>query len=341
MRKSILAWVLVLCMLLGGASVAQATQTTDFDALKPIMDLVASAAISANDTPEAVGGEDSTLTPVFVAQFFNNGLTADASLAITEDMLGDTAKQAAVLSHIFAAQLPPLEAIVKANPINGYIGFQPVTINAGSSEDVQIIGELYWAEKAMAQLSDEQFREVQWLDRAVFSFRADANALNGYRLTGFSVGSELMMEEALQGYFEQILVEYVNTSLGFEMQYPSVFTDDLLVEDGDGVSATLPDGSVTFFAKRVDNASQANLSDYVGVIANGLSGSKSSVNDTFNYATVAYDTEEGYSVFDIYIVTDKYIYQAELSYRKDLAATYQMYTSYLENSFLVYEVSVG
>ena len=125
------------------------------------------------------------------------------------------------------------------------------------------------------------------------------------------------------------------------MQYPSVFTDDMLVEDGDGVSAKLEDGSVSFFAKRVENASQANLNDYVGVIANGLTGSKSNINDTFNYGTVTYDTEEGFTVFDVYIVTDKYIYQAELSYRKDLAPTYQMFTAYLENSFLVYEVSVG
>ena len=46
-------------------------------------------------------------------------------------------------------------------------------------------------------------------------------------------------------------------------------------------------------------------------------------------------------MFDVYILTDKYIFQAELSYKKELAAIYQMYTTYLENSFSVDEVSVG
>ena len=46
-------------------------------------------------------------------------------------------------------------------------------------------------------------------------------------------------------------------------------------------------------------------------------------------------------MFDVYILTDKYIYQAELSYRKELMGEYSMYNAYLENSFVVDEVSVG
>lgn len=335
------AWLLTLCLCAGCVSVAGATQPSDFDALKPLMDLVASAAISAGDQPEVVGNADTTLTNTFISTFFNIGLTADASLGITEDILASTDKQAAYLSKVFAAQQPALEVIAKTEPINGYIGFQPVTVNAGSADDVQIIGELYWGTKPMSQMSDADYQEIKWLDRAVYSFRTDANGMNGYMLTGFSVGSELNMEEAIQNYTDSILVEYINTSLGFSILYPSIFTDDLLVEDESGVSAALPDGSVSFFVKRAENASQTNLKDYISVIANGISDAKSVINDTFNYATVTYNTEEGYTVFNIYIVTDKYVYQAELSYKKELASTYQMYTSYFENSFAVDEVSVG
>lgn len=355
--RRMIAWVLTLCLLTGCVTLASASDTqapeaaptaaqstaqlSDFDALKPIMDLVGSAAENAGDQPEVIGNEETTLTAAFISAFFNNGLTADATLGITADMLANTDQQAACLSKIFAAKLPTLETIAQTTPINGYIGFQPVTVNAGSDSDVQIIGELYWGAKAMSQMSDADYRDIQWLDRAVYSFRADSNATYGYLLTGFSVGSELDMEDAMQDYTDSILVEYINSALGFSVLYPSVFTDDMLMEDGEGVSASLPDNSLRFFVKRIENAENINLADYVDEISKGIANAKSNLNTTFSYATVAYETEGGYSVFDVYIVTEKYIYEAELSYKKELASKYQMYTSYLENSFSVDEVSVG
>ena len=341
--RSWIALALTLCLLLGSIGTASAAQTevSDYGALAPLMDLVACAAISAADEPESVGNEETTVTPAFIASFFNCGLSADASLGFTADMLTNTDLQAAVLGKIFAAKLPTLEAIAQTTPISGYIGFQPVMVIPGDTDEVQIAGELYWAEKPMSAMADADFLNIRWIDRAVYGFRPDANALNGYRLTGFSVGSELSMEEAMQTYTESILVEYINTTLGFTVLYPSVFTDDMLTEDGDGVFAKLPDDSLSFFVKRTENSTAANLADYTDVIAKGIPGAKATLNETFSYATVAYDTQEGNAVFDMYIITDKYIYQAELSFRKELSSTYQMYTAYLENSFAVDELSVG
>ena len=338
-----IAWVTALCMLTGGFAFAGAAQAevSGFDALMPFMDLVASAALTAADEPEVIGNEETTLSAAFISAFFNNGLTADASLGVTTDMLTDTAQQSAFLGKYFSAQLPTLETIAQTQPINGYIGFQPVTVNTGDDSDVQLVGELYWADKPMREMSEADYRNIQWQDRAVYSFRQDGTAANGYRLTGFSVGSELNMDEAMQTYTESILVEYINTSLGFSVLYPSVFTDDMLVEDDDGVSAALPDGSVSFFVKRADNATNANLADYIGVIADGIEGAQATLQETFSSATLTYDTEDGNTVFDVYIVTDKYIYLAELSYKQELASTYSMYTAYLENSFAVDAVSVG
>lgn len=341
--RRLIAWMTVLCLVTGcvGFAGAEQTEATGFDALMPFMDLVASAAESAGDEPEVIGNEETTLSSAFISAFFNIGLTSDTSLGITSDLFTDTAKQAEYLGKTFAAQQPALETVVQTLPINGYIGFQPVTVNTVDDSNVQIIGELYWGAKPMSQMADADYRDIQWLDRAVYSFREDANAMNGYLLTGFSVGSELNMEEAMQNYTETILVEYINTSLGFSLLYPSVFTDDMLVESEDGVSASLPDGSVNFSVHRTDNTANANLSDYIGVIAGGIANSKYTLFEEFSAATVTYDTDEGFTVFDAYIVTDKYIYQAELSYREDLASKYSMYTAYLENSFSVDSVSVG
>ncbi|HNX61278.1 MAG TPA: hypothetical protein PKN45_01455 [Candidatus Limiplasma sp.] len=343
--RRMLAWVMTFCLLVGCVSAAGATQAaakvSDFDALVPFMDLVGSAAENTGDEPEVIGNEETTLSTAFLAAFFNIGLTSDASLGITENMLSDTDKQTVYLGKYFSAQLPALEKIAKTEPINGYIGFQPVTVNTAEDGQVQLIGELYWGSKPMRQMQPADYQDIQWLDRAIYTFQPDSTAQNGYRLTGFSVGSELNMEDAMQTYTDSILVEYVNTNLGFSILYPSVFTDEMLVEDDNGVSASLPDGSVSFFVRRTDNASNANLTDYINVIANGIPGAKSNIQTEFSSGTVAYSTDEGKTVFDVYIVTDKYIYQAELSYKQELASTYSMYTSYLDNSFAVDEVSVG
>ena len=281
------------------------------------------------------------LTVSFTDAFFKVGQTYGAEVGVTADMINDTNAQAELLSKIFAAQLPQLEPVVMTDDINGFIGFHPVTVNRGAdSATVQIIGEIYLADKPMREMSEADYSNIQWLERAVFTFQSDSTALNGFRLMGYSVGTDLSLEDAMQGYFDQIAVEY-ESHLGFTLLYPAVFTDDLLVESDDGVSAELPDGSASFSAKRIDNTNGANLTDYVGIIANGITGSTSTINEESQYGTVAYTTEDGYYVFEVYIVTDRYIYQAELRFLSSLMSQYSMYTSYLENSFVANELYQG
>ena len=235
---------------------------------------------------------------------------------------------------------PDLQTITLAET-DGYIGFQPVLVNSGADgQSVQIIGEIYLAEKPMRQMTDADYTAINWIERAVFTFQNDASALNGFRLTGYSVGTDLSIEDAMQGYFEEIAVEY-DSKLGFTVLYPSVFGDELLIEDENGVSAQLADGSASFFAKRADNANGASLADYVTIVANGITGSVANVYEDMQYGTVAYTTEDGYAVFEVYIVTGSYIYQAQLSYLTSLMSEFGMYNAYLENSFVVNELSQG
>ncbi|MEA5016276.1 MAG: hypothetical protein VB099_17115 [Candidatus Limiplasma sp.] len=340
-----LAFLMAGCLLLGGlpGALAQSPSPSDFEAVQPVMDLVACAVISQQaDMPEAVPGSEGSLSQGLAATLMGLWQQADPSLGLTQEVAADPQKQAEFLGKVFAAQLPALEAVTQPKEINGYIGFRPVTVNsAAEAGGIQLVGEIYWAPKALGQLTDEEYTQVQWLERGIFTLQSDNTALNGFRIAGFSVGTELNMELAVQDYFDSILVEYVNTSLGFSLQYPSVFTDELLEEDEAGVSAQLPDGTASFFAKRVENVNQSNLKDYVDVIANGITGSQALVNEDFRYASVTYTTDEGFTVFDVYIVTDKYIYQAELSYRSELGKEFSMYNAYLENTFMVNEVSVG
>ncbi len=356
-----LTWMTIFCLALGGAvgamaesevsdgpivpapSDAPALSKADFEALDPLMDLVACTVISSNaDDPEAIPDGEGTLSAGFVNALFGLWQKADPSLGLTQDVVSSPDQMSAFLAKTFAAKAPTPVAVKEATELKGFIGFHPVTVNtATDANGIQIMGEIYQSDKPLKQLTDLEYKQVHWLDRGIFTFQSDSKAMGGFLLTGFSVGTELKMELALQNYFEDILVEYVNTGLGFRVQYPSLFLDESLREDEAGVSAELSDGSASFFAKRADNVNQANLKDYVETIANGITGSTAQVNDELRYGTVTYTTDDGFTVFDTYVVTDKYIYQAELSYQTSLSKEFSMYTTYLENTFMVDEVSMG
>ena len=335
--KKLLSMLLTLCLTLSLCTAGYA-QTADFEALMPLMDLVSAAALNSPNAPESVPGADGTLSNTFVDAFIKIGQNHGAQLGVTADMLANPAAQAELLGKLFAAQLPELQAVAMEE-IAGYTGFHPVTVSSTDASGIQIIGEIYLADKPMNHLSEAEYTSIQWLDRAVFTFQSDASAQNGFRLTGFSVGTDLTFEEALQGYFEEICVEY-ESKLGFSLLYPAVFGDELLTEDENGVNAQLADGSAGFFARRMDNTQGATLADYVSAAANSLPGSRASVHEDMQYATLAY-TADGYAVFEVYIVTHDYIYQAQLKYLVSRMSEFSMYNAYLENSFGATELSQG
>jgi len=338
--QKILSVLMSLCLLFGLCAGANA-QTADFEALLPLMDLVATASWHSPNAPERVPGADGELSLSFIDAFFALGQKYGAEVGVTEGMLADTAAQADLLGKLFAAKVPELQTVEATAETEGYVGFQPVLVNSGADgQSVQIIGELYMAEKPMREMNEADYTAINWIERAVFTFQSDAAAMNGFRLTGYSVGTDLSIEEAMQGYFEEIAVEY-ESQLGFTVLYPSVFGDELLVEDENGVSAKLADNSASFFAKRFDNANGSSLADYVTVVANGITGSVSNVYEDMQYGTVAYTTQDGYAVFEVYIVTSAYIYQAQLSYLTTMMNEFSMYNAYLENSFVVNELSQG
>lgn len=341
--KRTLAFVAALCLTVSMAAVgvAEEINVSDYQAMLPVLDLVASASICASDFPAVISDGESTLDPTFITFFFTNGLLADPSLNITQEMLTNVTQQEQLLKSIFSAKLPALDVITPPETTDEYIGFLPIYAKSAGDDDTYLIGEVYRGTKPITQMSAEDYKSLSWEDRAIFTLKPDATALGGYRVDGFSVGSELLMEAQLQDYTNTILVEYINSKLGFSLLYPSLFKDENFKEDATGVSATTPDGSASFSAKRQDNTAGIGLGDYAMLMAEAQTDARLNVNEVFNYATVAYETADGKSVFSIYIVTEKYVYSAELMYPTDQSILYNMYTMYLENSFVADEVSVG
>jgi len=340
--QKLISFLMILCLTLGicTGSLAQSA-TADFEALIPLMDLVSTASWHSPNAPEKIPGAEGELSLSFIESFITLGQTCCPEVGVTEAMMTDTAAQAELLGKLFAAQLPELQPAIGAVAADAYIGFQPVLVNNGADgQSVQIIGEIYLADKPLRSMTEADYPAIDWIERAVFTFQSDAAAMNGFRLTGYSVGTDLSIEDAMQGYFDEIAVEY-ESSLGFTILYPSVFSDEILVESETGVSAEMPDGSASFFAKRFDNDNGATLADHVSVVANSFANSVSNVYEDMQYGTVAYTTEDGYTVFEVYIVTSDYIYQAQLKYLSSLMNQYGMYNVYIENSFVVNELSQG
>lgn len=336
-----LAMVLVLCLSLGMTTGVLAESTADFEALAPLMDLVCAASQYSPNAPESVPGADGVLSASFVDTFLKVGAIYCPEVGVTQAMLSDTTAQSELLSKIFAAQLPELSTVAVGDDVNNFIGFHPMSVNNGADgATVQLIGEMYLAQKPMREMTVAEYAGIEQIDRAAFTFAQDASALNGFRLVGFSVGTDLALEDVMQVYDEEICVEY-ESKLGFSLLYPSVFTDDLLVEDENGVSAVLPDGSASFFAKCVPNENGDNLADYVSIVANGITDSVPTVDEELQCGTVTYVTDDGYTVFDVYVITETTIYQAELRYLTSQSEQYVLYNTYLKNSFAVNELSQG
>lgn len=341
-RKT-LVFALTLCLTAGALAIGVADDVgiSEFQAMRPVMDLAASAAVCASDFPTVVSDEESTLEANYITFFFTNGLLADPSLGISQAMLTDTSLQEAYLKSVFSAQLPELTAITPPETLEDYIGFLPVYAETAEDGNFYLMGELYRGAKAIDQMTTEDYKTLFWIEPAIFTLKPDAAARGGYLIDGFSVESMLLMELQLQEYNNKLLVEYINSKLGFSLLYPSLFLEANFTENASGASAETADNSASFMVKREGNKTGVGLSEYAAQIAESIEDARLNVNDMFDYATIAYETADGTSVFSVYFVTDKYIYEAQLTYPTAESVTYSMYTLYLENSFVVDEVSVG
>ncbi|MGN0779709.1 MAG: hypothetical protein ACI4MJ_11205 [Aristaeellaceae bacterium] len=328
-----------LCLLAGGAA---AEDVPDFSAMLPLLDLTASAALRVGEKAETIT-PDGTLSEAFVYNFFLLGQEADASLGITAQMLLEPQAQQAYLSRAFAAQCPTLNGILAFEESYPYIGVRPMASDMSAEGDAVVLyGDLYQADKPLSAMTEEEYMRVTWLDRrAVAELRKDADAPNGWKLYSFSLEAELMMEEAAQSYFADTMVEYMNADLGFALQYPAVFTEDTLTEDANGIAGTLADGSASFYARRRANEDGYILSSYMAQLMQEAPGASVAINEASESGRLIRQWEDGMTQVDIVIVTDRWIYEAQLCYAPALAADFALYSDYMTNSFMADELGIG
>lgn len=337
--RRLVVWMMTLCM----AATASAEEGVwDFSALLPLVDLTASAAMRVGETPENITA-DGVLSETLVYNFFLMGVQADASLGITADMLADPAAQTEYLNQAFTAKATADSAIVAFEESYDYIGLQVMASDMDdASNTLTLYGDLYQAEDALNALSEEQQMRMTWLNwRAVVQLHRDEQVPGGWKIDSFTFEPSVALTMDGQDSYHEATLEYVNSELGFSVQYPAEFAEDTMEEGTTGMTATLKDGTATFCVSRTANTQGISLDDRIQQVAGQYADATAAIHEVSQTGRVTGTWANGFIGVTAIIVTDSWIYEAQLSYAPEKADTFAMYSEYMINSFMVDELGIG
>lgn len=177
--------------------------------------------------------------------------------------------------------------------------------------------------------------------RAVAELRKEAASPVGWKLYRFTMVDVALEEELLEGYFNQTMIEYVNAICGYSIQYPAIFAEDQIVETTGGIQAELSDGTASFSVARVENVGGLPMDAILTQETQNVPGTKVAVDEVTGAGRSILIDEEGIAHEAIFLVTEAYVYQAELNYPVDQAEDFAMYVEYMMNSFTVDELGLG
>ena len=120
-----------------------------------------------------------------------------------------------------------------------------------------------------------------------------------------------------------------------------MFTEDTITEDAAGIAGRLKDGSASFYARRRANEGGYTLERYMEQLGKDMPGATASVNEASESGRLISQQADGSTRVDMVIVTDRWIYEAQLCYAPSLAADFALYSDYMTNSFMADELGIG
>lgn len=314
MKKRWLALVLAGMMLVAPV-MGMAEEQTAFDAsqVAPLLDAVTSAAMAEEVTNLS---KDVPLTESLLARLMK--ALRDKDL----DVNGDT------LSSLIAMPYP--ESSLDAEAAVQLLSLQVLNTEMDETGDtVRLVGEIADAEGAPIG------------QRAVAELHKEAASPVGWQLIRFSMDDMELEEELLEGYFTRTMIEYVNTTCGYSIQYPAIFGEDQIVETAGGIQAELADGTASFSVSRVENVGGLPMDAVLTQETQNVPGTKVAVDEVTGAGRSILIDEDGVAHEAIFLVTEAYVYQAELNYPADQAEEYSQYVEYMMNSFSVDELGLG
>ena len=338
--RKLLALALVLCLCMQGAAIAE--EDTSLTAALPLIDLTASAALRVGEEPERID-PDGVLSQAFVQNFFLLGRQADPTLGITGQLLSDAAAQEDYLRRCFVCGGAAAGTLQENTAPFDYVGVRVMVVD--ESEDgtaMRVMGDLYQADRALAGMTETEYAAVRWLDRrGVFDMRRCVEAPCGWQVYSFSLEAELEMETAAQDYFTKTMTEYMNPDLGFSLQYPAVFGEDCVQETAAGVEGRLQDGTASFLVERTANDAAWTLETLMAQKKQENPASETNINEVSGCGRQMTALEGGATRMDLYIVTETWVYHAQLCYDASLAKDFALYSDYMMNSFMADELGLG
>ena len=247
---------------------------------------------------------------------------------------------AAAEGFVLEAVLPLVDAAAAQameQSTERYCGIRPMAVDeSGDGRAVRILGDVYLADAQLEQLNQKQYGQVEWLDRrAVVELRWENEA---WRVTSFSLDTELEMEQAAQEYFNSAMVEYVNPEMGFSILYPAVFGEETVTMEENGLFGQVEGAS--FRVGCTANEAFWTTETLLAAQKQETSGAETNMNDITGTGRLVVRGDEETLVRFI-IVTPEYVYQAELRYDQDLSKDFSLYSDYMMHSFTVDEMGLG
>lgn len=309
-----------LALLLAGVLCAAAVpglaeEAAPFDAAQvaPLLNAVTSAALGADEAVTFLE-EEEALTEAFLLRL--------------SKACADNGLDASTLGDLVAMPLPGQSAGAEASV--AALTLQVLTVNqSGDGDAVMLVGE---AVDASGQTLDQ---------RAVIELRKDDASPLGWKLYRFTVGDTLLEEELLEGYFSETMMEYLNADYGYIIQYPAIFTEDTIVQTSSGIQAALGDESASFSVSCLENFDGLTLEALLQNEQALDPTAQVSVDEATGSGKSVVTDEEGVTHVAVFLVSEDYIYQAELNFPKDQAEEYMSYADYMINSFTAEELGHG
>lgn len=296
--------------------VAEGAAAFDANRVAPLLDAVTTAALGSDDEVTSLTEEEA-----LTASFARRIMTALAMSGLQSDE--------AALDAVTAMPLPDLSMPALTD---AYLTPHTLRImSADVSEDggaAMLIGEVMVEGEPAGR-------------RAVIELRRSDASPVGWEICRFTVGDAALEEAMSEEFFAQTMVEYMNAAYGYSIQYPAIFTEDMIVATPSGVQAELADGSASFSVTRVENDGKLTMDEVLAQETINNPGAQVSVDEITGAGRSVLTDEEGVTHVAVFLVSEGSIYQAELNYPQAREADFAQMADYMMNSFSADELGLG
>lgn len=321
MKKTIaLALMLALTLVSVAALGAQMDQT-----LPGLLQAVVDAAYESD--VQEIGLDGATMPPAMI-QAFARGLVAHNVLPSGSDPS---------LEEIMAQYVAP--SLVRAEDVLDAAQGESSSNKAGLGMEIAWMGEADGKLQVLVELYQQKNADKEWFGDAIVVFQEAPVSPLGYVLAGFSQNSELSLLDHPVSAMEENTIWYENDVLGFAVAYPAVFTEERVAILETGLQGSLADGTAGFHVRKEALGRGDTLEGLIAEAQSTYSGSDVTRDGDTTF-TLRY-TEDGVSYMMVYVVGEDSLYTAVFYYDETMAGEYDKYAECIENSFVVYEFSVG